>query len=163
MLAKTADDLYELTQQLSANERLRLVEKITKGLIDSLDPAQPVPSIPPVSGIRARVQIVGQVTDIAVDPIRFTIRTARGDLRILASSGLRDIVGGAWGREIIADVDAILDLEGQILEASAISLDLVAEPDDLLSNFESTFGSGSDLWGTAAARREMAALRGGGA
>jgi hypothetical protein len=161
MSALTADDLYEMAQRLPASERLRLVEKIAHHLTLAREPDPRESSRPPVSGARIRTQLIGQVTDIAVDPLRFTIRTSRGEISVAAGLDLTENVWSAWGHEVIADVDAFLDLEGKTLDAVAISLDLSAQADDLISNFESTFGSGSEIWSSAEARGELGAMRGG--
>jgi len=161
MSALTADDLYEMAQRLPASERLRLVEKIAHHLTLTCAPEPPESSRPPVSGARIHTQLIGQVTDIAVDPLRFTIRTPRGEVSVSAGLNLTENVWSAWGHEVIADVEAFLDITGKTLDAVAISLDLSAQTDDLLSNFESTFGSGSEIWSTTEARRELAAMRGG--
>lgn len=162
MSVNTADDLYELARQLSTSERLHLVEKIAHGLTVAGDPREPPSERNPASGTRTRVELVGRVTDIAVEPLRFTIRTAHGEVSVAADANLLDAVWGAWGQEVILDAEAFLDFDGKTLDASAISLEVSAEADDLLSNFESTFGSGSDLWTTAEARDQTAKMRGGG-
>ena len=176
MPSLTADDLYEMAQQLPSSERLRLVEKIAHSLALTREPAKPEGRRPdgagalpppwlqqgPLSGARARTLLVGQVTEIAVDPLRFTIRGSRGDVSISAGMELTETVWSAWGHEVIADVEAFLDIDGQTIDAVAISLEVSAQADDLLSNFESTFGSGSEVWCTADARRELAVMRGDG-
>jgi hypothetical protein len=43
MAAQTAEDLYDLVQQLPAAERLRLVERIAHDLSASAPPARPAP------------------------------------------------------------------------------------------------------------------------
>jgi len=162
MSAITADDLYEMTKKLSTNERLRLVEKIAHHLTVANDHDKPGTATPAASGVRTRTQLIGQVTELAVDPLRFTIRTPRGDVAVIAGAAFIDNVWSAWGHEVIAEVEAFLDFDGKTWGAVVLSIERAAQSEDLLSNFESTFGSGSEIWATAEARREMAAMRGGG-
>ena len=162
MPAITTDALYEMAKQLSTTERLLLVEKIAHNLTLTHPGASSETPRPAASGTRTRTQIVGQVTDIALDPLRFTIRTARGEIIVFAGADLTENVWSAWGHEVIADVEAYVDIDGRTQGAVAISIELSAQADDLLSNFESTFGSGSEIWSTPEAQRETAAMRGGG-
>ena len=70
MPANTAEYLYEIAKQLPASERIRLVEKIAHGLASPPEPASE-PEVPArvTDGLSTRLHLVGQVTDLALDPL----------------------------------------------------------------------------------------------
>jgi hypothetical protein len=162
MPVTSADDLYELAKQLPTSERLRLVERIAHELTLDRDNMAPSTGKPPVAGTKTRTQLIGQVTDIALEPPQFKVRTTRGGVSVSAGAHLIDAVWDAWGREVIVDVEASLDVDGAPFDATAIAIEVVAQADDLLANFESTFGSGSEIWGSREVHPRLLVLRGGG-
>lgn len=160
MPAATAESLYEIAKQLPASERIRLVEKIAHGLApDSVD--APEPPVRGASGLATRMHLLGQVTDLALDPPRFTVRTTRGPVVVQVAPHLLDALRGAWGKDALVEVDAIVDEAGAVHEAVAVTVEPTLEADDPLAIFESTFGSGADLWSSAEGREQLEKMRGG--
>jgi len=158
MPVSTAEDLYEIARQLPAGEQLRLVEKIAHDLV----PAPKVAAQPsPTPGLSARVHLVGQVTDLALDPPCFTVRTPRGVVIVEVAPHLLNAARDAWGKEALVGVDAVVDASGAIHDAVAISIEPVLEADDPLAIFESTFGSGSELWASPEGQEQLHRMRGG--
>lgn len=161
MPANTAEYLYEIAKQLPASERIRLVEKIAHGLASPPAPAsEPEVGGRAIDGLSTRVVLVGQVTDLALDPPRFTVRTARGPVVVDVAPHLLDGVRDAWGKEAIVAVDAVVDADGAVREAVAVTVEPALEADDPLAIFESTFGSGAEIWSTAEGREQLEKMRG---
>lgn len=153
MTTSTAEDLYELAKKLPVNERLRLVEKIAHDLTG--------PAAPRVSAM-VETRVAGQVTDIALDPPRFTVKTARGPVVVRASVHLLDAVRAAWGCESIVTVNAAMDPDGTIDDAEAVTIEVCSQVDDALATFEATFGSGHAVWSSPEGREHLETMRGGG-
>jgi hypothetical protein len=151
MTVNTADDLYELAKQLPVSERLRLVEKIAHDLS-----AAP----PPAAAERTETRLVGEVIDIALEPARFTVKGARGLVLVRAPERLLDAVRAAWGCEVIVTVRAVLGAEGTVDDAEAIGIEVSARTGDPLSIFESTFGSGQEVWSTPEGQEHLETMRG---
>jgi hypothetical protein len=160
MPANTAEYLYEIAKQLPASERIRLVEKIAHGLAS---PPAPEPEVAAhvTGGLSTRAHLVGQVTDLALDPPRFTVRTTRGPVVVQVAPHLLDTVRDAWGKDALVGVDAIVDADGAMREAVAVTVEPTLEADDPLAIFESTFGTGAELWASAEGRGQLEKMRGG--
>lgn len=154
MPAATAESLYEIAKQLPASERIRLVEKIAHGLA-------PAPAPHVIGGLATRMHLLGRVTDLALDPPRFTVRTPRGPVVVEVAPHLLDVVRDTWGKDALVGVDAIVDAEGNVHDAVAFTVEPTLEADDPLAIFESTFGSGAEIWSSAEGREQLEKMRGG--
>jgi hypothetical protein len=110
---------------------------------------------------RSSSSLVGQITDISnYDHPSFRIRTSKGRVvTVRAYAHQRDVVQAAWGKEVVVDLTADVDLEGNISDAVAIDIHLV--PTDPFADFEESYGSGSDLWSTPEGQRFIRTMRGG--
>lgn len=160
MPASTADDLYEIAKQLPTGERIRLVEKIAHDLVPAAATKAAI-QVAPASGLSARVHLVGQVTDLALDPPCITVRTPRGPVTVKVAPHLLNAARDTWGKETLVGADAFVDADGAVHDAVATSIEPVLETDDPLAIFESTFGSGSDLWSSPEAQEQLHGMRGG--
>lgn len=153
----STDEVYELARQLPPGERIRLVEKIAHDLA-------PVPDVSarsaPAGGLPGRVNLLGRVTDLALDPPRFTVFAARGPVIVLVAPQLLDAARDVWGKEAIVGVDAVLDPDGTIHDAVAATIEPVSEVDDPLAIFEATFGSGADVWSSTEGQEHLDGMRG---
>ncbi len=156
----TAESLYEIAQQLPASERIRLVEKIAHGLAPAPDPA-PEPAARGTGGLSTRLHLIGQVTDLALDPPRFTVRTTRGPVIVQVAPHLLDALRDAWGKDALVEVDAVVDEGGAVHDAVAITVEPTSEADFPLAIFESTFGTGAEVWASAEGREQLEKMRGG--
>ena len=155
----TAESLYEIAKQLPASERIRLVEKIAHGLAPA--PTAPAePSAPVVVGLSTRVYLVGRVTDLALDPPCFTVRTARGTVFVQVASHLLDTVRDIWGKDTLVGVDAVVDEAGAVHDAVAVTVEAALEADDPLAIFESTFGTGAETWTSPEGQEQLETMRG---
>lgn len=160
MPASTAEDIYQIAKQLPMSERLRLVEKIAHDLV--LPPTHSADSrAAPPSGIPGRVHLIGQVTDLALDPPRFMMRTSHGLVRVEVVPHLLDAARSVWGKEALVGVDDVVDADGTIHDAVAVTVETALVADDPLSIFESTFGSGAELWSSQEGREQLEGMRGG--
>jgi hypothetical protein len=160
MPAATAESLYEIAKQLPASERIRLVEKIAHGLAPTPG-AVPEQSSRAPGGVSTRVTLIGQVTDLALDPPRFTLRTPHGPVVVQVAPHLLDTVRDAWGKDALVGVNAVVDADGAIHEAVAVTVEPALEADDPLAIFESTFGTGAEMWSSAEGREQLEKMRGG--
>jgi hypothetical protein len=160
MAVSTAEDLYEMAKQLPAGERLRLVEKIAHDLVPAVEPEAAVPAATS-TGATMRLHLAGQVTDLALDPPCFTVRTPRGPVVVQVGANLLDAARDAWGKEALVVIDAVEDDDGAVLEAVAFSIEPVLEAYDPLAVFESTFGSGSEIWSSPEGQEHLEGMRGG--
>lgn len=161
MPANTAEYLYEIAKQLPASERIRLVEKIAHGLASSPAPVpEPEVAARVTDGLSTRVHLIGQVTDLALDPPRFTVRTTRGPVVVQVAPHLLDTVRDTWGKDALVGVDAVVDTDGAVHEAVAVTVEPTLEADDPLAIFESTFGTGAEIWSSAEGREQLENMRG---
>lgn len=158
MPPSTAEDLYEIAKHLPASERIRLVEKIAHGLAPAPVPA---PAASAMLGLSARVHLLGQVSDLALDPPRFTLRTPRGPVVVQVAPHLLDTARDAWGKDALVGVDAVVDADGTVHDAVAVAIHPTLEADDPLAIFESTFGTGSEIWSSAEGQEQLKGMRGG--
>jgi hypothetical protein len=161
MPANTAEYLYEIAKQLPASERIRLVEKIAHGLASPPAPTpEPEASARVIDGLSTRMYLVGQVTDLALDPPRFIVRTARGPVVVDVAPHLLDSVRDAWGKEAIVGIDAVVDADGAVHNAVAVTVEPTLDAEDPLAIFESTFGTGAEIWSTTEGREQLEEMRG---
>jgi len=153
----STDDVYALARQLPPGERLRLVEKIAHDLA----PAPDVPARPaPVVGLEGEIDLLGQVTDLSLDPPRFTVRTARGPVVVQVAPDLLDAARDAWGKRALVGVAAVVDADGAVHDAKATTIEPVAFDDDPVAIFEATFGSGAALAESPTGREYLETMRG---
>jgi hypothetical protein len=154
----TAEQVYEMAKQLAPAERLRLVEKIAHDLAPVPDTrARPARTDPPST----RVELLGQVTDLALDPPRFMVRVKQGPVSVQVPPDLLDAARDAWGKHALVRTDAVVDADGTVLHAVAVTIEPVPEIDDPLAIFEATFGSGADLWASPESCTHLEEMRGG--
>jgi hypothetical protein len=93
-----------------------------------------------------RVELLGQVTDLALDPPRFMVRVKQGPVSVRVPPDLLDAARDAWGKQALVRTEAVVDADGTVLHAVAVTIEPVPEIDDPLAIFEATFGSGAELW-----------------
>jgi hypothetical protein len=105
---------------------------------------------------RSQVALVGQIVAISFDPPGFTLDTGGVRQRVKMTSELRSAARENWGNEVVVIAEACVGLEGQITEPHAVEIRAAARGD---SDFESTFGSLKDIWGTKEAEQYLESLR----
>ena len=54
-----------------------------------------------------------------------------------------------------------MDADGAVQEAVAVTVEPTLEADDPLAIFESTFGTGAEIWSSTAGREQLEKMRGG--
>jgi hypothetical protein len=111
-------------------------------------------------GIHGGLDLLGQVTDLSLDPPRFTVRTARGPVVVQVAPDLIDAARDAWGKRAIVGVDAVLSADGTVHDAAATTIEPIVVDDDPLATFEATFGSGAALVATPEGRAYLETMRG---
>ena len=89
------------------------------------------------------------------------MRTARGPVVVQVAPHLLDTVRNTWGKDALVGVDAVVDTYGAVHEAVAVTVEPTLEADDPLAIFESTFGSGAEIWSSAEGREQLETMRGG--
>ncbi len=67
----------------------------------------------------------------------------------------------AWGKQALVRTDAVVNADGTVLHAVAVTIEAVPEIDDPLAIFEATFGSGAELWATPESHATLEEMRGG--
>ena len=156
-IGDAAKKLYDEILKLPESERRALARRV---LADVPDAKQEVaPPTPPV-GMEGRLELLGQVMDLALDPPRFTVRTARGPVVVRVTPDLLDAAREAWGRDALVGVDAILDADGIVHNAVAATIEPVPVVDDPLAVFEATFGMGAELFASPEGREYLETMRG---
>jgi hypothetical protein len=108
-----------------------------------------------------RVELLGQATDLTLDPPRFTMSMKRGPVSVQVAPHLLDGARDAWRKQAFGGTDAVVDADGTILDTIAVTIEPVPEIDDPLAIFEATFGSGADLSANPEGRAQFEGMRGG--
>jgi hypothetical protein len=105
---------------------------------------------------RSQVALVGRIVAISFDPPGFTLEAGGIRQRVKMTGELRGAARENWGSEVVVIADAGVGLEGQITEPHAVEIRAAAPSD---TDFESTFGSLKDIWGTKEAEQYLESLR----
>ncbi|WP_156041691.1 hypothetical protein [Chondromyces apiculatus] len=105
-------------------------------------------------------QIFGRIVEMSADPLAFKLKTQDGRVRVTAGSELRETVRASWGRDVLVTVRGQADAEGTIAAPHALSVELLAQTNDIVHDYLSSSGSGKDLWSGEEAKEYLRSLRG---
>ncbi len=81
-------------------------------------------------------------------------------LHEIATAHLLDTAPDVCGKDALIGVDAVVDTDGAVHEAVAITVEPELVVDDALAIFESTFGTGAEIWSSAEGREQLENMRG---
>ncbi len=108
---------------------------------------------------RTSTSIIGRITELSFDQPSFKVRTTSKHIAIRALAPQRKQIQENWGKDVIVDVSAYIDSDGNISDAVAIKVHPV--PINPLADFDESYGCGADSWTSPEARRFLRTMRGG--
>jgi hypothetical protein len=86
----------------------------------------------------ARAQMVGQLATLSAEPPTLTLLTPSGRRAIRLPDELRDAARAHWGQEVLVDVEAVVTMEGDVRDPTALAIRAVPQRDD---TFDETRGA----------------------
>ena len=110
---------------------------------------------------RAREQLVGRIVLLDWDRPSFTLDAPRGRVAVRMATALRDRVQCLWGKEVVVDVKTEVTADGEFRDPVALEVAEAAKIDDLVRDFDESFGRFKDTFGTPEAQEYLRELRGG--
>lgn len=103
--------------------------------------------------------LVGRVTDMSYDQPSFRVRTRDKHISVRAHAHLRELIQEAWGKDVVVDISACVDSDGNISDALALGIHIT--PSNPLADFDESYGCGADAWSGSEGQGFIRSMRGG--